>query len=89
MNNLKINLNLIFFFFVDECTLFRFHFWKWGNWIEVVVDDRLPFLADNNGNLLQPPQLAFSRSNRPQFFWVSLLEKGFILLLLVFLIFIH
>jgi hypothetical protein len=57
-------------------SVFRFRFWKWGKWIEVVVDDRLPFLASPNGQLLYPPQLAFAFSLCKKRFWIALLEKG-------------
>ena len=59
------------------CSLFRFRFWKWGKWIEVVVDDRLPFVADGMGRMVYPPKLAFSKCQSTEYFWVSLLEKAF------------
>lgn len=64
-------------YIIDEFSVFRFRFWKWGKWVEVVVDDRLPFLANPDGSLKQPPRLAFaSCKNYDRDFWVPLLEKG-------------
>lgn len=57
-------------------TAFMFRFWKWGQWLEVIVDDRLPFLAGANGELQQPPKLAFARSRRPLDFWGMSLLLG-------------
>jgi len=61
-----------------EFGIFRFRFWKWGKWVEVVVDDRLPFLANSNGSLRHPPQLAFGAcKNISRDFWVPLIEKAY------------
>ncbi|XP_033751967.1 calpain-2 catalytic subunit-like [Pecten maximus] len=48
--------------------IFRFRFWRFGQWTEIVIDDRLPTL---NGELL------YSRSNDPAEFWPSLFEKAY------------
>ena len=54
--------------FVDpyRANVFTFNFWKWGKWIEVIVDDNLPFFGDLP---------AFSRCRNNQEYWVSLIEK--------------
>jgi len=49
--------------------LLRFRFWRFGKWIEVVVDDNLP---TNQG--LMP---LYGRSTDPEEFWISLLEKAY------------
>lgn len=49
--------------------IFRFRFWRFGSWIEVLVDDLLPVTQD--GNLL------FAHSSTASEFWISLLEKAY------------
>jgi calpain len=53
----------------DYAGIFRFRFWDYGKWIEVVVDDRLP---THNGKL-------FYGQNKTQTneFWFPLFEKAY------------
>lgn len=49
--------------------IFRFRFWRFGRWVEVVIDDRLP---TSGGELI------FCRpGQKGNVFWCSLLEKAY------------
>lgn len=54
----------------EYCGMFRFRIWWFGEWQEVLVDDRLPTVND---------KLVFVQSGRGDQFWASLLGKSIII----------
>ncbi len=54
----------------EYCGVFRFNIWRYGKWVEVIVDDRLPMREGH------PARLLFCRSSVKNEFWTALLEKA-------------
>ena len=63
--------------------IFRFRFFRLGDWHQVVVDDRLPtrwltvLTKGRYNNFIRNGKLIYLRSNAPNEFWAALLEKAY------------
>ena len=58
----------------DHCGVFHFRFWRFGEWVDVVVDDYLPVQQTEQPNHYEP---VFMKSQDKNEFWASLLEKAY------------
>ena len=64
--------------------VFLFRFFKWGEWVEVLIDDRLPVKKskwrDEKGGKNEPPTsdaFAYSRLGPNRAYWPLLFEKAY------------
>merc|ERR1719414_210769 len=58
---------------IDYSGVVRFRFWRFGKWVEVLVDDLIPTFQNNDDKT----ELVFSHSTSHCEFWGSLLEKAY------------
>ena len=54
----------------DYKGIVQFRFWRFGSWVEVVIDDRLP---------VRDGELIYGRCEDPTEFWVALMQSELLL----------
>lgn len=68
-NNSKNREESFELFVLKNSGIFHFRFWLFGEWNDVVIDDRLPWYKDT---------LVFCQNRKdPDEFWAPLLEKAY------------
>jgi len=52
---------------------FHFRFWRYGEWVDVIIDDLLPVMKSNGSNV----HLCFAQSSERNEYWSALVEKAY------------